>query len=107
MTDRSSSNRPAGVATPASRFTLAGEIDAAAAPEVIAALGEHAATTSGTIVVDCSELTFIDASGLRLLSKADRALERKGRRVVVVNVSPRCRRVFELAGLGAAFGLRA
>jgi anti-anti-sigma factor len=73
-----------------------GEIDAAGAPALRAALAELREVVGGdAVVLDLSEVTFMDSSGLAALVDASSG----GRRVEVRRPSPIVRRVIEMTGL--------
>jgi anti-anti-sigma factor len=81
------------------RYRLHGEVDTGTAPQVRLEL-HHAINSGGAdLVVDCSELTFIDSTGIALLLEANRLLEVDGRNLLIVNVPPGPRRVFDALGL--------
>ena len=87
------------------RPSLRGEIDLANAPEVGRELLGHALESlSRTVVLDCTELTFIDSSGIDMLVQLGRLSER---RIELVNVPPEPLRTFEVCGLREMFGLGA
>jgi anti-sigma B factor antagonist len=77
---------------------LAGEIDAASTPQLITAL-DPLPGNDGDIVIDLSEVSFIDSSGLRALIDAHQRAERSGRRVVMAQPSAVVRRLFDISGL--------
>jgi anti-sigma B factor antagonist len=85
------------------RVALRGEVDLQSeAPfvEKVDTLADQ--ETSATILLDLTEVEFIDSSGVRALV---RVLQRHGDRLRVVAVSPPVRRVLDIAGLTASFGL--
>ena len=51
------------------------------------------------VVVDLSELTFIDAAGLRALARTADRLRQEGRRLHLVRPGRHLRRLLRLAGL--------
>ncbi|MGW1076487.1 STAS domain-containing protein [Streptomyces sp. NPDC002537] len=55
------------------------------------------------IVIDLRRVTFLDASGLRLLLRARRRLLARGGRLRIVRAEPRVAKVIRLAGLESAF----
>jgi anti-anti-sigma factor len=67
---------------------LAGDLDLAATDE----LDDFLARLDGNVCLDCSELLFVDASGLRCLLTASAQLNR----LVLVNVAAPVRRIFEI-----------
>jgi anti-anti-sigma factor len=54
---------------------------------------------SQVLVVDCTRLTFMSASGLRVLVEVDEALRANGGCLTLVQVPPSVRRIIEIAGL--------
>jgi stage II sporulation protein AA (anti-sigma F factor antagonist) len=77
-----------------------GEIDLAAAPELLRRLDEAiGAGVSGSIEIDFGGVSFVDSSGLAVLVAAQRRARAAGGEVAVVNVRPTVRPVFELSGL--------
>ena len=72
-----------------------GELDLATAPELERAL-EPNGDGDGRIVVDLSECTFIDSTGLKILVDADR---RRGHDLLIVANGMAVRRTFEVSGL--------
>ena len=65
-----------------------------AAPE-LDALKQDAA---GTIILDCTELTYISSSGLRLFLVLRKAAAEKGGKVILRNISDNIRNVFMMTG---------
>ena len=82
------------------RCRLSGDVDLAVEATVRADL-ERATRTDGTttVLVDCTTMRFIDSTGIRLLVEAHNRLEADGRKLIVANVQPTPRRVFEILGL--------
>jgi anti-sigma B factor antagonist len=77
-----------------------GELDLAAAPQAIEILG--AAIREGDVVLDASELSFLDSSGISAIVQAYRAANQgigQGRSVTVRNPNPRVQRVLEITAL--------
>lgn len=58
---------------------------------------------TGRVTVDCSEITFIDSTGVSALVAARNAAREQKREVVLVNQSQRLRSVLELCGLSSVF----
>lgn len=82
---------------PMHRLTPMGELDMATAHilerEYDAA---YALDETTTIVVDLTELEFMDSAGLRLLLELN---DRSGDRLRVVNGSPEVQRLFDITGV--------
>lgn len=66
---------------------VAGELDIAAAPELRAVLDRIVREDDGSVLVDLSETTFLDSSGLAVLLNALRRLTR-ARRELRVRCAP-------------------
>jgi anti-anti-sigma factor len=81
------------------RYQLRGEVDVASAPQVRADLRIILNASESHLCVDCTHLTFIDSTGIAVLLEAHRDLEEQGRYMLVSNVPPRPRRVFDVLGL--------
>jgi anti-anti-sigma factor len=82
------------------RLLIAGELDAATAPDLEEAL---AGVEPGT-PVDALGLTFCDSTGLSRLIAASRRYDEAGQRLVV-HASPSLRRTIDLAGVASCFEL--
>ena len=80
------------------RITLTGELDLATAPQLRTALS-RAAEDAELVVVDLSELKFMDSTGIQTILTADAQLRAAGRRLALVPGPPQVQRVFELTGL--------
>jgi anti-anti-sigma factor len=79
----------------AGRFRLVGELDALA----VGAVQDRLRRLGGDAEFECSEVTFIDLSGLRLLVAVREACEAGGGSLVVVNPSRCLVRLLALSGL--------
>ena len=78
-------------------IVLIGEIDAHTAGQVrdtVLLVPEDA-----DVRLDMSQVSFIDSSGLRVILEANQAIERNGRRLVLIAPSRPVTRVIEVAGL--------
>jgi anti-anti-sigma factor len=80
-------------------MTLGGEFDLAAIEQFESAIGKLEANEPETLVIDLSELDFMDSSGLRALVMADQRARQRGRRLAIVPGPPSVRRVFEITQL--------
>jgi anti-anti-sigma factor len=84
------------------RFFLRGEIDVATAPRLQCELEECVRHGDGALILDCSQLTFIDSSGIAAIVKTQRVLADDGRELRVVNADLMTTRVFDVLGLSDA-----
>ncbi|MBI2704790.1 MAG: STAS domain-containing protein [Actinobacteria bacterium] len=78
---------------------VSGEIDVVNSPGLGTELSERARASAGALVVDLSEVTFMDSSGLRVLLEADEACRARQHSLVIRNPSPAVRRLLEITGL--------
>jgi anti-anti-sigma factor len=77
-------------------FALSGELDASTSQ----GLAEQLQGPPGSlVVVDLSELTFMDSSGLGAIHSARRTANKNGGTLVVSRPQPAVHRVLELTGL--------
>jgi anti-sigma B factor antagonist len=76
-----------------------GELDASSSVYADNALEEAIASSSGFVLVDCSELVYISSAGLGVLLAAFQACNLKEIEMVMVNMQPKIRNVFEILGL--------
>jgi anti-sigma B factor antagonist len=74
---------------------LVGELDVSTAPELRRHVDDVVAA-DGDVLVDCSELTFADSSGLDTLIRLAKTLREEERRLVLSNVRPIVRRAIEV-----------
>jgi anti-anti-sigma factor len=83
-------------------YALDGELDLATADVLRSRVAQLApAPGGGPIVLDLSRLSFIDCAGLRALCQLHEAFRASGGRGLVVrNLQPQVRKVFDLVGIG-------
>lgn len=86
-------------------LAVSGDLDPHTAPELERRLADCLADPATEVVVDLSEVPFVDSSGLRVLLTALQALG-DARRLVLRDPQPAVRRVVDLAGLGEVFDVR-
>jgi anti-sigma B factor antagonist len=77
---------------------LAGELDLYNADDARAAIGEAAAQNPGRVVVDLSQVTFVDSTGLGVLVEGRTKLENR-RALLLAAPQMETRRALEVSGL--------
>lgn len=82
-------------------LSVKGEIDIATAPELEERL--RAATGDGTLVVDLTEVAFIDSTGLRALLTANEAASDAGSKLVLVVAEGPVTKLFDITGVDRIF----
>jgi anti-anti-sigma factor len=84
-------------------LAVAGEIHVSTAPELSEALNRAIASGRTRLVLDFSEVEFIDSTGLSLLVQAKQRIESQGHRFALRQPTERVRRVLEISGLAELF----
>lgn len=77
---------------------LIGRLDTPASQDVAKELEPLMADAAGTIVLDCSEMSYISSSGLRIFLSLRKAAASKGGKVIVRSISDDIRQVFMMTG---------
>jgi anti-sigma B factor antagonist len=88
----------------ASVVSLAGELDLSTIPQVEKELFEQLRSKDG-VVVDLTDVSFIDSSGIALLIQAFRAGDDVGPMNTVITEGSQVERVFRIAGIDRALPL--
>jgi anti-sigma B factor antagonist len=88
----------------ASVISLSGELDLSTIPRVEKQLLQQVRSKTG-VIVDLTDVTFIDSSGIGLLIRAFRATDESGTLNTVIAVNTQVDRVFRLAGVDRALPL--
>jgi anti-anti-sigma factor len=78
---------------------LRGELDLSTVGKVQDELDRIEASSPRVVVLDLSQLTFLDSTGLRCLVTADERARESGRRVVIVRGPEAVQRVFSITRL--------
>ena len=79
--------------------SVSGELDLYTAERVKRGIDEADAVGADTVVIDLSEISFIDSAALGVLVQETKRLEGRGDSLVLVTNDPRTRRVLEVTGL--------
>ena len=77
---------------------LKGRLDTLAAQEVSEQLESLNEDASGTIIMDCTEMSYISSSGLRIFLTLRKAAAEKGGKVIVRGINNDIRSVFMMTG---------
>ena len=81
------------------RLLLRGELDLSTVSKVEEELRRAEASEPTLLVLDLSELNFLDSTGLRLIVTADHRARESGRRLAVVKGPDAVQRVFAITRL--------
>jgi anti-sigma B factor antagonist len=83
---------------------VSGEVDLASAPELREAIAKLAADRPPLVVVDLTDVPFLDSSGLGAIAGGLKLQRPHGGRLEVRGARPTLRRIFEVAGLALLLG---
>lgn len=86
-------------------LTLRGELDMQTVPRLRKALADALTSADGAVLVDLTDVVFIDSTGLAALLNALRRLTRARRRMMLVAGEGPVRRLLELTRLDSTFAL--
>lgn len=76
---------------------LIGRLDTLAAQEIAPQM-EELKNVDGTLILDCTELSYISSSGLRIFLTLRKAAAEKGGKIIVRGISNEIRSVFMMTG---------
>ena len=85
---------------------LSGRLDTPAAVEVSREVKPLLDHPDRTILLDCSELTYISSSGLRIFLTIRKAAASAGGKVVIEGLSPEIHQVFMMTGFLQLFEIK-
>ena len=85
---------------------LAGRLDTPAAAEVLQQIQPLLDHAGDTLLLDCSDMTYISSSGLRIFLTLRKAAAAAGGRVVIEGLSSEIRQVFMMTGFLQLFEIR-
>ena len=80
-------------------LSVEGELDIATAPRMIAALNDALSDMDSPLIVDLSDVVFMDSTGLALLMNARSRVMRRGQGFAIVCPVGPISRVFEIADM--------
>jgi anti-sigma B factor antagonist len=81
------------------RLAAKGEIDAHSSEQLTAAVEQLLEAGATAVLLDATEVTFIDSSGIRVLAVASNTLEERGGTFVIDGMSAAMQRILEVTGL--------
>ena len=83
-------------------ISISGRIDSRCSVDLERALYK-AISDSSRIVIDLADTQYISSSGLRVLLAGKKRLDERGGEMILLQLQPVVRDVFEIAGLGRMF----
>ena len=86
-------------------ITVSGEVDLATAADLERAIASALGGSATVIEVDLSGVEFMDSAGLRVLVAARKQADDAGRELRLRSPHERVRRIIEITGLSAVFGI--
>ncbi len=85
------------------RVRVHGEIDYSRAPELRQALLEQLEAAPARLIVDLSDVPYMDSSGVATLVEALQVQRAKGHELVLCSLQPKVKGIFEIARLDSVF----
>ena len=85
---------------------LKGRLDTPASLEIAQDMESLKAEASGTVILDCSEMSYISSSGLRLFLALRKAAAEKGGKIIIRNICDDVRSVFMMTGFLNLFDIQ-
>jgi anti-anti-sigma factor len=79
--------------------SLNGHLDSKTAESFEAKLFSILSPAAKLLIFDMSNLAYISSMGIRLIFKAEKALEINGGKVLMVNVQPQIQKIFKIAAV--------
>jgi anti-sigma B factor antagonist len=86
-------------------IAVAGEIHVSTAPEFSARLNDAIASGRTGLVLDLSDVTFIDSTGLSVLLNGLRRVTRRNGKLAIVCTNPTVLRLFQVTKLDTTFDI--
>jgi anti-sigma B factor antagonist len=87
-------------------IAVAGELHVTTAPEFSASLNDAIADGKTAVVLDMTDVAFIDSTGLSVLLNALRRVTRREGRLALVCTNPTVLRLFEITRLDSTFDIQ-
>ena len=85
---------------------LKGRLDTPASLEIASEMNALTEDAGGTIILDCTDLSYISSSGLRLFLTLRKAAIEKGGKIIVRNICNDIRSVFMMTGFLSLFEIQ-
>ena len=82
---------------------VAGEVDLRTSPQLRTLLLQVIEKQPQRLIIDLAGVSYMDSSGVGTMVEIKRLVERKGGQVVLANLQPRVRAVFEITQLDKFF----
>ena len=90
----------------AALFIVQGQVDMHTSPDLRQHLRKALESRSAPLVVDLTEVAFIDSSGLATLIEALQGVGKYGGKLHLVGLSPAVKNLFRLSNLTSIFDIR-
>jgi anti-sigma B factor antagonist len=78
------------------RIALSGRLDTTTAFQLQDEIDESLDAGTRTVIMDLRRLEFLSSAGLRVIFKTKKLMDRRKGRLLLVNLQPQVRRVFEI-----------
>lgn len=78
------------------RIALIGSLTTATAPQLQEKIDQHIDAGVNTLIMDFRGLEFLSSAGLRVIFKAKKLMDGRKGRLLLLNLQPQVRKVFEI-----------
>ena len=78
------------------RIALSGRLDTTTAFQLQDKIDEYLDAGARTVIMDLRQLEFLSSAGLRVIFKTKKLMDSRKGRLLLVNLQPQVRRVFEI-----------
>ncbi|GAA2634244.1 STAS domain-containing protein [Actinomadura fulvescens] len=82
---------------------LMGELDLCGRPVLTNAIDQAGLAPQPRVIVDMTDVWFMDSSGLEALLRSSRWIHARGGRLALLGLHPRVRKILDITGTLAAF----
>lgn len=80
-----------------------GEVDIYTSPKMKEVLTDSLKEKDVDILMDCDELEYVDSTGLGVLISVLKRVRESGNDIIIVNLKPNIRKLFDITGLDKVF----
>ncbi len=88
---------------PVQVITIAGRLDTVSSSDFESAIAPVLDSAMENVAIDCSALSYISSSGLRLFLKLQKASGAKGGKLAIRGILPEIKEIFDMTGFTALF----
>lgn len=80
-----------------------GEVDIYTSPKMKEVLIDSLKEKDADILIDCNNLEYVDSTGLGVLISVLKRVRESGNNIIITNLKPNIRKLFDITGLDKVF----